>query len=158
MESLLLELKECVTTLSETSRRIHKLKKRLLEFCPYKVGDKIEVTSTSWGGNKTVQVGFVYKIEVYDAGTFYPLCKAVKKDGTASKNNVYFAGEIESIKVLNNEEDMKLEDYTTEQLKEELSRRQQIARQEALKNRVTTPQYEVIKGTVLKVINEKLAF
>lgn len=53
---------------------------------------------------------------------------------------------------------MKLEDYTTEQLKEELSRRQQIARQEALKNRVTTPQYEVIKGTVLKVLNEKLAF
>lgn len=100
MENLLLELKECVTTLSETSSRIKELKKMLVEFCPYKVGDKIEVTVISWGGKKTVQVGFVYKVEVSDAGTFYPLCKAIKKDGTASKNNVYFAGEIESIKVL----------------------------------------------------------
>lgn len=53
---------------------------------------------------------------------------------------------------------MKLEDYTTEQLRAELARRNKLARENARKEGANKPKYIVTDGVVKRVLNDKGPF
>lgn len=56
------------------------------------------------------------------------------------------------------ENDMRLEDYTTDQLRAELARRNKLAREAARKNSENKPKYITIDGIVKRVLNDKGPF
>lgn len=135
------------------------LKKQFIEeCCPYKVGDKVRIVTKSWRGDSDEEFGYVERIKASDDGRFIPDCAACKKDGTRhARNKVYVSFDSVITKVID-EDDMKLEDYSTEALREELKRRANLARANARKDGSNKPVYVTTEGVVKKVLNDKGPF
>lgn len=145
------ELNKAIS-IAENSKRALK-KQYIEECCPYKVGDKVKIVTTDWRGGPTEEFGYVEHIKASEDGRFLPDCAACKKDGTKhGRNKVYASFDSEVTKVIE-EDNMKLEDYTTEQLREELKRRANAARLEAVKEGSNKPVYVMVDGVVKRVQN-----
>lgn len=153
-EVFLIKIKSLNEAISAAENSKHKLKKQYVEeCCPYKVGDKVKIVTPDWKGDFGIEFGYVERIKAYEDGRFLPDCAACKKDGTRhARNKVYVSFDSEITKVID-EDDMKLEDYTTEQLREELKRRAKIARENARKEGSNKPAYVFISGVVKRVEN-----
>lgn len=157
---------EFINKISELNKAIRAVKAEkydlerqyIEECCPYKVGDKVKIVTDDWYGGSTEEFGYIERIKAYDDGRFLPECAACKKDGTRhARNKVYVSFDSEITKVID-EDDMKLEDYTTEQLREELKRRAKIARENARKEGSNKPAYAFVSGVVKRVENPDGSF
>lgn len=121
------------------------------ECCPYKIGDKVRIVTHYWNGD-TEAVGYVECIRASEDGSFIPDCAACKKDGTKhARNKVYISFNSVITKFIS-EDDMKLEDYSTDQLREELKRRACLARAAARQAGSNKPTYVTTEGIVKEIL------
>lgn len=158
-EEFLSKIQSLNEAISVAEKEKHNLKKQYIEeCCPYKVGDKVKIVTAQWYGGSTEEFGYVERIKASEDGRFLPDCAACKKDGTHhARNKVYVSFDSKIAKVIE-EDDMKLEDYTTEQLRAELARRNKLARENARKEGANKPKYIVTDGVVKRVLNDKGPF
>lgn len=88
------KLKELLKKQEELKTEIHKYKEKLciekLKSLGLEIGDKVELTKQ----NRSRQ-GFISSIKINWNDNFELVLKAVKKDGTPSKNNIYMYSDIE---------------------------------------------------------------
>lgn len=158
-EEFLRKIKVLNGTISIAEKEKHRLKEQFIEeCCPYKVGDKVRIVTKNHRGDSTEELGYVERIKASEDGKFIPDCAACKKDGTRhARNKVYVSFDSVITKVID-EDDMKLEDYSTEALREELKRRANLARANARKDGSNKPVYVTTEGVVKKVFHDKGPF
>lgn len=158
-EEFLSKIESLNEAISVVEKEKHQLKEQYIEeCCQYKVGDKVKIVTADWRGEPTEEFGYVKRIKASDDGRFIPDCSACKKDGTRhARNKVYVSFDSIITKVID-EDDMKLEDYSTEALREELKRRANLARANARKDGSNKPVYVTTEGVVKKVLNDKGPF
>lgn len=158
-EEFLSKIESLNEAISVVEKEKHQLKEQYIEeCCPYKVGDKVKIVTADWRGGSTEEFGYVERIKASEDGRFIPDCAACKKDGTRhARNKVYVSSNSVITKVID-EDDMKLEDYSTEALREELKRRANLARANARKDGSNKPVYVTTEGVVKKVLNDKGPF
>mgnify|MGYP006988890549 CR=1 FL=1 len=128
------------------------------ECCPYEVGDKVKITTPNWRGGFTEDVGYVEHIKASEDGSFIPDCAACKKDGTKHARNKLYISYNSVITKFISEDDMKLEDYSTDQLREELKRRAYLARAAARQAGSNKPTYVTTEGIVKKILLQQGPF
>lgn len=158
-EEFLSKIKSLNEEISVAEKKKHRLKEQYIEeCCPYKVGDKVRIVTKNYRGGSTEELGYVERIKASEDGKFIPDCAACKKDGTRhARNKVYVSFDSVITKIID-EDDMKLEDYSTEALREELKRRANLARANARKDGSNKPVYVTTEGIVKKVLNDKGPF